>query len=73
CYEENKTGRLVLPVFYDVDPSDVRRCRGSYGEALDKHEERFNHDEERVNKWRVSLWKAANLVGFHFGYSFIFN
>ncbi|MCI19693.1 TMV resistance protein N-like, partial [Trifolium medium] len=73
CYEENKTGRLVLPVFYKVDPSNVRRCRGRFGETLAKLEDRFNHDEERVNKWRDSLRKAASLAGFHFGYSFIFN
>ncbi|KAL6315859.1 hypothetical protein AAG906_012195 [Vitis piasezkii] len=31
-------GQIVYPVFYHVDPSDVRNQRGSYGEALAKHE-----------------------------------
>jgi hypothetical protein len=71
CYE-NKS-HLFLPVFYDVDPSDVRHGRGSYGEALAKHEERFKYDKERVNQWRNSLRKAANLAGYHFRYYFISN
>ncbi|MED6221036.1 hypothetical protein PIB30_050619 [Stylosanthes scabra] len=59
-------GRLVLPVFYDVDPSDVRYQKGSYGVALAKHEKRHN-----VEEWRKALTKAANLSGCHFkpGYS----
>ncbi|KAL4338418.1 hypothetical protein AHAS_Ahas12G0208200 [Arachis hypogaea] len=54
-------GRLVLPVFYDVDPSDVRHQNGSYGVALAKHEKRHN-----VEEWRKALSKAANLSGWHF-------
>ncbi|GAU10082.1 hypothetical protein TSUD_422270, partial [Trifolium subterraneum] len=67
---------VVLPVFYDVDPSDVRHGRGSYGEALARHEVRFG-DGDRVQRWRASLCETANLVGFHFRYglpySFIFD
>ncbi|KAL4317282.1 hypothetical protein AHAS_Ahas15G0369500 [Arachis hypogaea] len=33
--------RLVLPVFYEADPSDVRHQRNSFGEAMAKHEEKF--------------------------------
>jgi hypothetical protein len=35
-------GRLVCPIFYHVDPSDVRKQTGSYGEALALHAERFD-------------------------------
>jgi hypothetical protein len=34
-------GQVGVPVFYDVDPSDVRNQRGSYAEAFDKHERKF--------------------------------
>ncbi|XP_061369733.1 uncharacterized protein LOC133312533 isoform X2 [Gastrolobium bilobum] len=57
-------GRLVLPVFYDVDPSDVRKHKGTYGEALTKHEERFKDDMERLHKWKMALREAADLCGF---------
>ncbi|XP_061369751.1 uncharacterized protein LOC133312551 [Gastrolobium bilobum] len=59
-------GRLVLPVFYDVDPSDVRKHTGTYGEALTRHEERFKDNMERLQKWRMALCQAADLSGFHF-------
>ncbi|KAL2951423.1 hypothetical protein AAZX31_19G049500 [Glycine max] len=37
-------GLLVLPVFYKVDPSDVRNHTGSFGESLANHEKKFNAD-----------------------------
>ncbi|XP_016205522.1 TMV resistance protein N-like isoform X3 [Arachis ipaensis] len=59
-------GRLVLPVFYGVDPSDVRHQRGTYGEALATHEERFKDNLDIVHNWRNALHQAANLSGWHF-------
>ena len=56
----------MLPVFYGVDPSEVRHQRGSYGKALEKHEERFHANKEKVSKWREALFTAANLSGFHY-------
>ncbi|GAU51534.1 hypothetical protein TSUD_413980 [Trifolium subterraneum] len=61
-----RNGLVVLPVFYDVDPSDVRIGRGSYGEALARHEDRS--DVVRVHRWRDSLRQAASLAGFNFRY-----
>ncbi|XP_021801963.1 TMV resistance protein N-like isoform X2 [Prunus avium] len=55
--------KRILPIFYDVDPSHVRHQRGSFAEALTKHEKRFSGDVERVNWWRAALRKAANLFG----------
>ncbi|XP_054782166.1 toll/interleukin-1 receptor-like protein [Prosopis cineraria] len=34
-------GQRVMPVFHGVDPSDVRHQRGSYGEAIEKHEHKL--------------------------------
>ncbi|CAL9020028.1 unnamed protein product [Prunus brigantina] len=60
CMEDTKR---ILPIFYDVDPSDVRHQRGSFAEAFTKHEERFSGDEEKLNQWRAALTKVANLKG----------
>lgn len=35
------SGHEVLPVFYHVDPPDVKKQKGDYAEALARHEERF--------------------------------
>ena len=57
---ENK--QLVRPVFYKVDPSEVRKQKGKYGEALTMHEEKFN-DKKKIQRWREALCEAANLSG----------
>ncbi|KEH26724.1 putative TIR domain-containing protein [Medicago truncatula] len=38
CYKTKSC--LVLPVFYDVEPTHIRHHSGSYGEHLTKHEGR---------------------------------
>ncbi|XP_052190828.1 disease resistance protein RUN1-like isoform X2 [Diospyros lotus] len=55
----------VLPVYYKVDPSDLRKQRGSVGEAFAKHERDSNEEEERqkVQRWRNALTEAANISG----------
>jgi len=57
-------GRLVWPIFYDVDPSDVRKQTGSYGEALSMLAERFNDNNLQI--WKNALQQVANLSGWHF-------
>ncbi|KAH1152258.1 hypothetical protein GLYMA_16G210800v4 [Glycine max] len=67
---------LVIPVFYKVDPSDVRHQKGSYGEALAKLERRFQHDPEKLQNWKMALQRVADLSGYHFkegeGYEYKF-
>ncbi|KAK3430936.1 hypothetical protein EUGRSUZ_E02138 [Eucalyptus grandis] len=55
----------VLPVFYKVDPREVREGRESYRKALDKHEDKFRKDPEKVKKWKKALFDAGNLSGWH--------
>ncbi|XP_028785836.1 TMV resistance protein N [Neltuma alba] len=62
----NKKGRLVLPIFYDVDPSEVRHQRKNYREVFAQHERWLRNDKEKVQKWRRALQDVANLSGFHF-------
>ena len=61
CQQKNK--QTVIPVFYQVDPSHVRRQKESYATAFDKLEERFGHEVGKVHKWRNALTVAANLSG----------
>ena len=69
CLEElakivecRKNKQLVRPVFYKVNPSEVRKQEGKYGEALTMHEQKFN-DKEKIQRWRKALFDAANLAG----------
>ncbi|KAJ6857975.1 TMV resistance protein N [Populus alba x Populus x berolinensis] len=58
-----KIDQVVLPIFYDTEPSDVRKQTGSYAKAFDEHEERFKKEMEKVSKWRGALAEAGNLSG----------
>ncbi|XP_034674451.1 disease resistance protein RPV1-like [Vitis riparia] len=54
--------QMVLPVFYHVEPSDVRKQTGSFGEAFARYGE---VTEERVLRWRAALTEAGSLAGWH--------
>ncbi|KAL9993692.1 putative TIR domain, P-loop containing nucleoside triphosphate hydrolase [Helianthus debilis subsp. tardiflorus] len=53
-------GQIVIPIFYHVDPSDVRKQNGKYGKAFRKHERK---NKQKVESWRNALEKAGNLSG----------
>ncbi|KAK1381232.1 hypothetical protein POM88_027976 [Heracleum sosnowskyi] len=68
----NKSKRLVLPIFYNVDPSDVRKQSGCISEALCYHEEKFKGEVDetkrknlmdKIKRWRIALTQLANLGG----------
>lgn len=58
-----KLKKTIIPVFYHVDPSLVRRHKGSYAAALSKLERRYG--KNKVDVWRTVLTEAANRSGFH--------
>ncbi|XP_060673944.1 TMV resistance protein N-like [Ziziphus jujuba] len=62
CKKRNKLS-AVIPIFYEIDPSDVRRQKGSYKVAFGKLEERFKDEMEKVPQWRAALTVASNLTG----------
>ncbi|CAN6569918.1 unnamed protein product [Malus baccata var. baccata] len=58
---------VVLPVFYEVDPSDVRKQSGPFAEAFARHEERFSTETDKVEQWRRALGDVASLGGMVLG------
>ncbi|KAK2631839.1 hypothetical protein EUGRSUZ_L02373 [Eucalyptus grandis] len=64
CRGERKL--MVFPVFYKVEPREVRGQRQSYAEAMAKHEVKFGKDSEKVKRWRKALFDAGSLSGWHF-------
>ena len=80
CLEElikilecKKNGQRVLPVFYKVDPSEVRRHKGSFGLALTALEKKFENNIGKVLRWREALHEAANLSGWHYEDGYVSN
>ncbi|XP_058182419.1 disease resistance protein RPV1-like isoform X2 [Rhododendron vialii] len=64
CRETLK--QIVVPIFYDVVPSKVRKQMGVLQRAFAEHEKHFREESDgKVEKWRVALTEAANLSGRH--------
>nr|GEV46182.1 hypothetical protein [Tanacetum cinerariifolium] len=55
---QKMTEHTAFPVFYDVEPTQVRNQYGPVGEAFSKHE---NH--EAAGKWRDAMKELADLAG----------
>ncbi|KAI3803946.1 hypothetical protein L1987_32112 [Smallanthus sonchifolius] len=71
-HESLSSKHEVVPVFYGVEPSDVRNQTGSFEEAFGEYdnmiEAETDHEKkiewlEKVKAWRVSLKKAGSLTG----------
>ena len=60
-----KTKLTVLPIFYHVDPSDVRNQRGTLAKAFDKHEEVTKVNTEDVQAWKAALKDVGHISGWH--------
>ncbi|XP_028765382.1 TMV resistance protein N-like [Neltuma alba] len=56
--------QVAIPIFYEVDPSVIGRQTGTYGEAMERHEERLGRENNGVMQWRKALIAAANISGF---------
>ncbi|PWA66773.1 toll/interleukin-1 receptor (TIR) domain-containing protein [Artemisia annua] len=50
--------RIAYPVFYHVEPREIRNQSGAVGEAFKKHE-----NDEDATKWRDALNDAGKLAG----------
>ena len=70
---ENDQRVLLYPIFYNIDPSEVRNQKGNFGLALAKHEENFKNNMDKVQRWRESLSKAANAYGWHYKKGYVSN
>lgn len=62
CRKRNET-LIFLPVFYDVEASDVRLETGPYREALQKHERESG--EEVAKQWEEALREVAGITGWN--------
>ncbi|KAM7474255.1 hypothetical protein LguiB_021498 [Lonicera macranthoides] len=63
---------IVLPVFYDVGPTQVRKQTGRIAEAFGRYEKQFEAETnseakmklmEMIKGWRSALTEVADLIG----------
>lgn len=51
----------LIPIFYEIDPSNLKSRTGCFNEAFKNHSLRF--DADTVRKWRMALSKLGNISG----------
>jgi hypothetical protein len=60
-------GQIVVPIFYNVDPSVLRHQKDGYGKALQATANRRPSGGERkkhvLNDWKIALTEAATISG----------
>ena len=57
-------GQIVLPIFYDVDPSEVWKQTETYVQAFEEHENCFKENIDKVHKWWAILTDVSNISRF---------
>ncbi|KAL5147584.1 TMV resistance protein N [Glycine soja] len=58
-----KSPRHLLPIFYDVDPSQVRKQSGDYEKAFAQHQQSSRFEDKEIKTWREVLNDVGNLSG----------
>ncbi|XP_021831084.1 disease resistance protein RLM3-like isoform X2 [Prunus avium] len=53
---KKKHGQIVIPIFYRIDPSHVRKQKSTYA---------LKGSRDEVANWRAALEEAANISGFY--------
>ncbi|CAH2066158.1 unnamed protein product [Thlaspi arvense] len=56
-------GQMVIPVFYGLDPSHVRKQTGDFGKIFEKTCQ--DKTEEVKIRWKEALTNVANILGYH--------
>ncbi|KFK22504.1 hypothetical protein AALP_AAs75065U000300 [Arabis alpina] len=60
CHEVSD--QMVIPIFYAVDPSHVRKLTGEFGKAFDVTCK--GKTEDHIDRWKKALAKVAGIAGY---------
>ncbi|KAI6681256.1 hypothetical protein NL676_035137, partial [Syzygium grande] len=58
-----RKGQKIMPIFYHVEPYEVRHQTDRYHEALLKLENKKRFDHATIQKWKNALGEVAELKG----------
>ncbi|KAL7616806.1 hypothetical protein Lser_V15G03397 [Lactuca serriola] len=66
------SNHIVIPIFYHVEPTHVRKQQSSFGDAMAKHKQKMDEEvdenkrrqwAQRMDGWNKALMEVANLKG----------
>ncbi|XP_010418953.1 PREDICTED: probable disease resistance protein RPP1 [Camelina sativa] len=60
---KKKLGQTVITIFYEVDPTDVKKQKGDFGKAF--KETCQGKTEEKIQTWTKALKDVATIAGYH--------
>ncbi|XP_031380892.1 TMV resistance protein N-like isoform X2 [Punica granatum] len=58
---KDETKHVIMPIFLDVTPDEVKHLTGSYAKAFTQHEK--DYDFETIQEWRNALQEVVKLKG----------
>ncbi|KAK9058319.1 hypothetical protein SSX86_023160 [Deinandra increscens subsp. villosa] len=70
--QKRDSNQIVIPIFYHVEPADVRKQQRSFGEAMEKHKHKMESESnvkekgrlgEKIEIWKNALKQVSNLKG----------
>ncbi|XP_048132184.1 disease resistance protein L6-like [Rhodamnia argentea] len=62
CVDNNQ--HTIIPIFYYVDPSDVRHCSSYFAKSFEEHEKSCDNDG-LIDSWKSALQRIGRLKGHH--------
>lgn len=66
CDLRSSLERLVLPIFYMVEPWEVKTQQGPFEKDFEDYSKRFG--EEKIQRWKRAMDLVGNISGFICGY-----
>ncbi|CAN1228907.1 Disease resistance protein L6 [Linum grandiflorum] len=64
CYKRGN-GNIILPIFYMVEPRDVRHQTGCYEKPFRRHCKDKGCDAETLREWKDALEEVGKMKGWH--------
>ncbi|XP_020869621.1 disease resistance protein TAO1 isoform X1 [Arabidopsis lyrata subsp. lyrata] len=65
CHLRSSLELLVFPIFYEVQPWEVRTHNGPFEKDFEEHSKRFG--EEKIQRWKGAMALVGNLSGLIYG------
>ncbi|GJV21696.1 Toll/interleukin-1 receptor domain-containing protein [Tanacetum coccineum] len=70
--QHRTTNHVVFPIFYHVEPTDVRKQQKSFLVAMEEHKQKMEAETntkkksewaQKIDKWKKALTQVADLKG----------